>query len=268
MELEQVGASHPRVRQARALQAHNDPDRARLLVADGVWAHDVLLTTPARIETFLWCPEAAYSDHARALAKQAAPRATTAYRISAKTLGRLTDRDKPDGLVSVVELPTWAPEAVTLADDALVAVADGLETPGNVGTLIRTLDACAGAALLVTNRRTQLTHPKVFRGSHGMNLTVPHLEFAEVEEAVSWLRQYGFTTYLADPSSAQHYRLADYSGRTAIVLGSERFGISRSWYDHGFDRVAVPLLGRADSLNVSVSASVLLYEARARKADW
>ena len=82
------------------------------------------------------------------------------------------------------------------------------------------------------------------------------------------MRPHSFTNYLADPSSTQHYRRADYSGRTAIVLGSERFGISRSWYDHGFDRVAVPMLGRADSLNVSVSASVLLYEARARKADW
>lgn len=268
MEWRPVGPSDARVRQAIALLAQNHPDRDRLLVADGVWAHEVLLATSARIETFLCCPEVAYSDQAQALAQDVAARADAAYRISERTLVRLSDRDKPDGLVSVVELPTWGPEALSLGADALVAVADGLEAPGNVGTLIRTLDACGADALLVCNRRTRLTHPKVFRGSHGMVLTVPHLELADVDATVAWLRERDFSVHLADASGAQHYRRADWAGRTAIVFGSERFGLAAQWYDHGFDRVAVPMLGRADSLNVSVSASVLLYEARAHKAGW
>lgn len=268
MELRPVGAAHPVVKDVLGLVNQTSSGRDRLLIADGVWAHDVLLAGGARIETFLWCPEAAYSDQAQALAQDAAARADAAYRISERTLARISDRDKPDGLVSVVELPTWGSEVLSLGADALVAVADGLETPGNVGTLIRTLDACGADALLVCNRRTRLTHPKVFRGSHGMVLTVPHLELADVDASVGWLRERDFSVHLADASGAQHYRRADWSGRTAIVFGSERFGIAAKWYDHGFDRVAVPMLGRADSLNVSVSASVLLYEARAQKAGW
>ena len=268
MDLRPIGAAHPVVKDVHGLVNQSSADRDRLLVADGVWAHDVLLATSARIETFLWCPEAAHSDQAVRLAEDAASRAGAAYRISERTLARVSDRDKPDGLVSVVELPSWSPEALSLGADALVAVADGLETPGNVGTLIRTLDACGADALLVCNRRTRLTHPKVFRGSHGMVLTVPHLELADVDGTVAWLRERDFSVHLADASGAQHYRRADWSGRTAIVFGSERFGLAAQWYDHGFDRVAVPMLGRADSLNVSVCASVLLYEARAGKAGW
>ncbi len=101
-----------------------------------------------------------------------------------------------------------------------------------------------------------------------MSLSVPHVEFDDVAEAISWLKRNKFTVYLADTSDSENYRQLDYSGGTAIVVGSERYGISRPWYEHGFARVGVPMLGRADSLNVSVSASVLLYEARAHKNHW
>jgi len=73
---------------------------------------------------------------------------------------------------------------------------------------------------------------------------------------------------LADTDESVNYRQVDYGGRTAIMVSSGRYGISTPWYEHGFKRVGVPMLGEADSLNVSVSVSVLLYEARARKAGW
>ena len=93
-----------------------------------------------------------------------------------------------------------------------------------------------GADLLVlTNRRTRLTHPKVFRASHGMVLTVPHLEFDDVAEAGAWLQRDQVTTYLADTGGTRTYREMDCSGRTAILLGNERYGISRPWYEFGFE---------------------------------
>lgn len=95
-----------------------------------------------------------------------------------------------------------------------------------------------------------------------------HLEFDEVTDAITWLKRQNFTVYLVDTSESDNYRHLDYAGRTAIVVGSERCGISKPWYQHSFTRISVPMLGRADSLNVSVSASVLLYEARAWKNDW
>jgi RNA methyltransferase, TrmH family len=101
-----------------------------------------------------------------------------------------------------------------------------------------------------------------------MNMKVPSLEFAEIGAAIDWLRGSDVTIYLADTDDSISYREADFSGRTALVVGSERYGISAPWYDHGFDRIGIPMLGSADSLNVSVSASVLLYEARARKNGW
>jgi TrmH family RNA methyltransferase len=144
-----------------------------------------------------------------------------------------------------------------------------VEIPGNLGTLLRTLDACGGACLVLTNRRTRLSHPKVFRGSRGMLLRVPVLDLGEPDLAATWLRDRGFTTYLATPGAAAvPYHDVRFPARTAVVVGNERYGISPGWFAHGLPSITVPMLGAADSLNVSVSASILLYAARASVAGW
>jgi len=113
-----------------------------------------------------------------------------------------------------------------------------------------------------------MTHPKVLRSSQGMSIIVPSVEFDEVDDAIAWLKRNRFAVYIADTDDSINYRQCDYQGRTALVVGSERYGVSQPWYDAGFRRIGIPMLGSADSLNVSVSASVLLYEARAQKAGW
>jgi TrmH family RNA methyltransferase len=268
MELQQIGLAHPRIKQVMDLQRNATANPDRLFVAEGLWAHNVLLETGVDVEMLLWCPEVAYSPEARRRAEEVAARAVRAYQISEKTLERIGERGRPDGLVSVARLPRWDPGALALGEHALVLVADAVEIPGNLGTLLRTLDACRADCLILTNRRTRLTHPKVFRASHGMSLRVPTVEFTGVDDAIGWLAGRGFTVYLADTDDALPYRRVDYRGRIALVTGNERYGISRPWYEYGFARIAVPMLGSADSLNVAVSASILLYEARAQQDRW
>ena len=264
--LQQIGLQHPRIRQLRHIINNTAPNHRHLLVAEGLWAHNVVLEVDAAIDTFLWCPEAIYSDEARQRSVDVARRARSAYRISPAVLTRICERERPDGLVSLVTLPSWEADAVPLGRDALVLVADAIEIPGNLGTLLRTLDACGADCLVLTNRRTRLSHPKVFRGSRGMNLRVPTIEFASPDLAASWLCDRDFTVHLATTGErARDYGRVPFRGRTALVVGNERYGISRPWFTYGFDEVTVPMQGRADSLNVSVSASILLYEIRRRQ---
>ncbi len=263
--LEQVGAQHPAVREALGLVRSADPTGRRVLV-EGIWAHEALLATGTPVECFLCSPEPEWSDRARDLARSTVAHADAAYRISAKTVRRLVERDRPDGLVSLARPRTWTTDELEFGADALVLVADGLETPGNLGTLIRTLDACAADALVVTDRRTPVVHPKVFRASHGTSLSVPHVEVADTDAAAAWLQDAGFRVLLADTATdAVPYREADWSGRVALVLGNERYGVSAAWRARARGTVEVPMLGRADSLNAAVAASVLLFEARAQQ---
>ena len=268
MDLQQIGLGHPRIRQVLAIEKNTAPNPRKLLVAEGLWAHKLLLSTHTPVDVFFWCPEAAYGDEARQRAEEIAADAKAAYQISAKTLERISERDRPDGLLSIAQLREWRPEDIGFGPSALVMVADGMEIPGNLGTLIRTADACRVDCIVLTNRRTRLTHPKVFRASQGMVLTVPIIEFAQPEDAADWLQENDFDVCLADTDDARNYRSLRYNGRTAFVLGAERYGIPKAWYRPEFRRVFVPMLGEADSLNVSISAAVLLYEARAQKEKW
>jgi RNA methyltransferase, TrmH family len=268
MDLQQIGLRHPAAELVRDIQSNRTGIPRRTFVAEGLFENNIVLETGVRVDTFLWCPEAVYSDEARKRADQLAARAGRAYQISVKTLARLAERPNPDGLISIARLPDWEPDGIEFGEDALVLVTDALEIPGNLGTLIRTLDACSGDCLVMTSRRTRLTHPKVLRSSQGMSIVVPSVEFDEVGEAIAWLKRCRFTVYIADTDESINYRKGHYQGRTALVVGSERYGVSRPWYDAGFQRIGIPMLGSADSLNVSVSASVLLYEARAQKAGW
>lgn len=268
MDLQPIGLRHTAAELVRDIQNNRTGIPRRTFVAEGLFENNIVLETGVTVDTFLWCPEAAYSDEARKRAEELAARARRSYRISEKVLARLAERPNPDGLLSIAQLPDWGPDTIELGPDALVLVTDALEIPGNLGTLIRTLDACRADCLVMVNRRTRLTHPKVLRASQGMSIRVPSFEFDTTEEAIDWLRRNRFTVYLADTDDSVNYRAADYRGRTALVVGSERYGVSRPWYDADCKRIGIPMLGAADSLNVSVSASVLLYEARARKEGW
>ena len=261
--LQEIGPSHQRVRRVLDLLRNTRPNPDRRFVAEGLWACNALLATDTAVETFFWCPPAAYSDEAQLRARQLTERATDAFRVSERTFARMSERDRPDGLLCIARLPRWDPDTLPLGERALVVVTDGMEIPGNLGTLLRSMDAAAADALLMVNRRTRLTHPKVFRASHGMVLTVPSLDFNSVGECADWLEARGFGVLLADSGAVANHTTVEYPERTALVLGAERFGLSREWAGRG-TAVTLPMRGRADSLNVSVAASILLFTARER----
>lgn len=273
---QQVGINHASIKDLVALRDNRIPPAGRAVV-EGMWAHEIALDSAAHIETLFWCEEATTSDRARQVAEAASRRAERTLLISPRVLEKISERSRPDGLVSVVELPQHdlshldPPGArrgrgggERASYGRLVVVADGLEIPGNVGTLVRTMDAVAADALLWVNRRVRMTHPRVFRASHGMVLHVPVLDFDDVPTLAGWLAERGFTVYSLDVYDGQDPLETAWAERTAIVLGNERYGTSREWEAVPQRKVRLPMLGHADSLNVAVAGSIALFHARAR----
>ena len=262
--LRQVGAAHPDVR--HALLIGRGAESGQLLIS-GLWAHRAALDAAVGIDAFFCTPELLYSDQGQDVARAVADRAQAAYRVSEKTIGRLSDSHRSvDGIASVIRMPQWRPDSVRLPADPLVVVADGLSSPGNLGTVIRTMDACGADLLIMTGIRARATTASVFKGSRGRMLTVPQIVIDSPQDAAHWLAARSIMIKVADADGSQPYTAAQWSGPTAIVIGNEHAGPSAAW--RGFDRVRIPMLGRADSLNVAVSAAVLLYHARAERAGW
>jgi TrmH family RNA methyltransferase len=261
--LQAVGASHDDVRRYSRARRNVLPRADHVSAVAGGWAHEVVLRSQAPIEVVLWCPGARSYPDLEATAAAAGERATRAFRISERTLARIQPDAAAPALLSVVPLPRWETHRVLTGDARLVLVADGIEYAGNLGSLVRTADACAADALVLTRATARVTHPKAFAASRGTVLTTPVLSYPSVASARADLDDAGFTAYVADPAGATPYRSAGLgTGRTAIVVGAEGDGVSEEWR-RDLTRIAIPMRGRADSLNVAASAAVLLFEARA-----
>lgn len=259
-----VGAAHDDVRRYSRARRNLLPRADHVTAVTGGWAHEAVLRAGAVVESTLWCPGERPHPELEATAARVAATALRAGRISARTLARAhPESAAAPALLSVVRLPRWDPAKVLVGGARLVLAADGIEYAGNLGTLVRTADACDVDALVLTRGTARLTHPKVFAASRGTVLTTPVLSFETVAEAREALVAAGFTAYVADPAGATPYRTAGLGrGPTAVVVGSEGTGVSDEWR-RGLTRVCIPMRGRADSLNVAASAAVLLFEARA-----
>lgn len=277
LPLPHISASQAEARRYSLARRNLLPRGDRVTAVSGLWQHEFLIRSDANIETFLWCPRSvvdhgaapadpSVTDRVQACVASAVGLAAASFLISERTLRRLHPDLSPPAMLSVVRLPTWNDSALLSSTTGLLLVADGIQYAGNLGTLIRTVDACGADGLLLTNPVARLTNPKVFVASRGTVLSTPVREYQSVEEALGALRAAGFVVYVADPAAVDPYREIPYgSTRLAFVVGSEGDGVSPGWQHARLNRVAIPMLGRADSLNVAASAAILLYEARSRR---
>jgi TrmH family RNA methyltransferase len=147
-----------------------------------------------------------------------------------------------------------------LQPNSLVIVTESIEKPGNLGTILRSADAAKVAAVIVCDRTTDIHNPNVVRASTGTMFSVPIVE-ASSDEALAWLKENGFKILAATPHAEKLHFDVDLTGNVAIALGAEQYGLTAKWMDGAELRVRIPMLGLADSLNVSAAATILVYEA-------
>jgi TrmH family RNA methyltransferase len=151
-----------------------------------------------------------------------------------------------------------------LPAEPLVVVLEAVEKPGNLGAVARTADGAGVDAILVADPRCDLFNPNAIRASLGTLFAVP-LARAAADDARDWLLAHGLRVVAARVDGATALAEADLRGAVAIVLGSEASGLSQAWTGPSVEAVRLPMLGVADSLNVSAAAAVLLYEARRQR---
>ena len=199
------------------------------------------------------------AQHAALLARAAAG-GIELVAVGPRVMEKLAYGNRVEGVVAVAGTPRRGLADLPLAADALVAVVEGIEKPGNLGAILRTADAAGIAAMIVADGGTDLYNPNAIRASLGAIFTVPVCE-ATSDQTLAWLRASGFRILAARVGAQLEYSQADYRGRTAIVLGSEAHGLGSHWQGPDITPVSLPMLGRVDSLNLSAAAAVLFYEA-------
>ena len=256
-----VGEGHPAVKTVKSIQTNSKPNPRRLFIAEGFWLASLVIKDGIEVETLLVAPEYVYTQECVTLVEKMLPLAESAYTVSAKVFQKISEKDKPDGILAICRMKEWTLADLVYDDKAVILILDGVEIPGNMGTLVRVADGAGADAVFIVNRKARLTHPKFIHSTMGAAFHVPIIEFESVDECFDYLRSKQFTVYLADSRAEKMYYELPFGKRVAFVMGSERYGISRVWYDKDVDLVAIPMLGECDSLNVGVAGTVLLYEA-------
>lgn len=256
-----IGEQNPKIKQIKGILSNSKPNPHKLFVAEGIWLLKMCEQFRTHIDSLILCPEHIRTSEAAALAEKLAARAENLYTVSAKTYEKISERDRPDGLMALAALPSYDIAAFSPPENAVLLILDGIEIPGNVGTMLRMADGAGLDGVFICNRKARLTHPKLIKGSQGAILSVPVYEFESVAGCRAWLSEHGFTVYLADTRADKYYFDEPFGVKSALVMGSERYGITREWYDGAYKMIAIPMLGKCDSLNVGVAATVLCYDA-------
>lgn len=184
-----------------------------------------------------------------------------ALTVSRAAFEKMSYRDNPDGWLAVFPIPSRSLESESLlSDNPLVIVAESIEKPGNLGAILRTADAAGVDLLLVCDQRADPWNPNVVRASRGTVFSVPVVECDNVS-ALEWLRTHKIQVLAATPSAEENYSSVDMTRPTAIVVGTEDEGLTEFWMQNADVKVRIPMLGKVNSLNVSVSTALIVYEA-------
>jgi len=180
--------------------------------------------------------------------------------VSRPVFEKISYRDNPDGWLAIFPVPKVALKDTPLGSNPLLLVAESVEKPGNLGAILRTADAVHADAVLVCDGRTDLYNPNVVRASRGTLFTVPTLEVSSTD-GLAFLRENDCLVVAASPQAEALYTQADLRGAIAIAVGTEDAGLSDFWLSQADLRVRIPMLGMVNSLNVSVAAALIAYEA-------
>ena len=173
---------------------------------------------------------------------------------------KISYRENPDGCLGLFPTPKRSLEDLKLSTPPLVVVTESVEKPGNLGAILRTADAAGADALLVCDPRVDVWNPNVIRASRGAVFAVPAIE-VDSQTALSWLRSREMRVLAATPSAQAVYSAIDMTGPLAIAVGTEDEGLTDFWMSHADLQVRIPMFGKVNSLNVSVSTALILYEA-------
>jgi TrmH family RNA methyltransferase len=227
-----------------------------LMIVEGFDEIQLALASGHKPRTLLTAPELV----SRSLTAPAAESLT----VTRAVFGKISYRENPDGWLAVFPIPHTSFEdlesAGLSAKVPLLIVAESVEKPGNLGAILRSADAAGADARFVCDARADAWNPNVVRASRGAVFSVPIVE-CDNASALEWLKGRGMRLLAASPAGRQVYTDADLSGPLAIAVGTEDAGLSDFWMGNADEIVKIPMRGKINSLNVSVSAALILYEA-------
>ena len=248
---------NPKIKEAKLLWKRREREKSDRFLIEGY--RELSRADAIDIETLFVCEELFLGTNEGELIANMRVRGAAVYPCSASVFRALSYRDRPDGLIAIGKQFHRTLSELKSASQPFYVVAEAIEKPGNLGTILRSSDAVGVDGVIVCDRCTDIHNPNVVRASVGTLFTQPVVE-AEGEETFNWLKARGIAILAATPSAKTVYTDVDLTGPVAIVVGTEQYGLSERWMEGADLQVKLPMHGVADSLNVAMATTLLLYE--------
>jgi TrmH family RNA methyltransferase len=184
--------------------------------------------------------------------------------ISKDIYQKLAYRDTTEGILAVARTKNLSLSDLKLPKNPLILVLESIEKPGNIGAMLRTADAANIDAVILANPKSDLYNPNIVRSSVGCLFT-NQIASGTTEEVIAFLKEKNINFYSATLQNSNEYYKVDYSTPTALVVGTEATGLTQPWRDESTQNIIIPMQGAIDSMNVSVAAAILLFEAKRQR---
>lgn len=253
-----TSAQNPKIKNLLALQEKSKERRkSGLFVVEG--RRELLHCIEAGYEPYavFCCPEIISEDDLHDIASKCG---CAFFELPIHLYDKVAYRGGTEGVIAELRCKDMGLETLNLPENPLVVVLESVEKPGNLGAVLRSADASGADAVIVCDHLTDMYNPNLIRSSIGAIFTVP-VATASSEDTISWLKANGIKIYTAQLQDSEWYYDTDMRGGTAIVMGTEATGLTDCWRQAADAHIKIPMLGRLDSLNVSVSAAILMFEA-------
>jgi TrmH family RNA methyltransferase len=213
------------------------------------------------LETILFYPELFSVDQLNDLSTKQ----LNTIEISKEVYQKLAHRETTEGVLAVAKAKSLSLSELKLeTENPLILVAEAPEKPGNIGALLRTADAANVDAVIIANPKTDLYNPNIIRSSVGCVFT-NQIATGSTTEIIKFLKELNINIYCAELKASVNYHTQDYTKPTAIVVGTEATGLSNEWLQHATQNIIIPMQGEIDSMNVSVAAGILIFEAKRQR---
>jgi RNA methyltransferase, TrmH family len=256
---------NPRFKNVLALMERRDRKKEKKFLIEGFRELTRAYIGGAKFLELWICPELFLGENEQDLIEKIASSGAIVFKVPKALFEKLSYRDRPDGLLAVSpffhKTLDDIEKIILSKKDSLILIAEGIEKPGNLGSILRSSDAVKVDAVISCDPRTDIFNPNVIRSSVGTLFTQPVAEAGSLE-TLSFLKKHGFKLMAATPSGDKVYTDCDLIGKIALIVGCEQLGLTPLWMNECDIKVRIPMLGVADSLNVSTATTLLLYEYR------
>lgn len=248
---------NPKIKNLIKLQKASERKMQNRILVEGFRETKHAIRNGFEVEQIYFCTEVADKTHIDDILTS---NFNQVFEINRECFDKIAYRETFDGIISVVVPKYQTLNDLKLRKNPLILILEDVEKPGNIGAILRTSEAANIDALILCNQQTDIFNPNVIRSSLGCVFSVPTV-VTTTEEVIEWTKKHKIKTYAAALTAKKFYQEFDYNSATAIVLGSEAFGLSDKMLELCDEQIKIPMLGVHDSLNVSVSAAILTFEA-------